>query len=219
MIGDQDADVALLQLHHQVADIGDGEGVDSGKRFVEEHDLGLRGQRPGDLAAPSFAARKRDCRRCPERDQPEFVEQPFKPRAPCGSVGLGDLEHRRDILLHRHSAKNAGFLREIAKPENRATIHRKVRDIAPVEQDPPGVGFDQPHHRVKTGGLARAVGAEQADHLAAMNAQRDVVEHRALVIGLGDRANLEPAHGRVRVRGGDEVAAGIEHRPDQLPRF
>ena len=103
--------------------------------------------------------------------------------------------------------------------EDRATIHRKVRDIAPVEQDPPGVGLDQPHHRVKTGGLARAVGTEQADHLAAMNAQRDVVEHRALVVGLGDRAHLEPAHGLVRFNGGDRMAAGIEHRPDQLPRF
>ena len=49
------------------------------------------------------------------------------------------------------------------------------------------------HDRIEAGRLARAIGPKQPDDLAAVDVEADVVEHRAAVIGLGDRMDLEPA--------------------------
>src|SRR5438067_12024144 len=45
MVGDQYADVAALELAHQLADVGDGDWVDARERLVEQHDRGVCGQR------------------------------------------------------------------------------------------------------------------------------------------------------------------------------
>ena len=114
-------------------------------------------------------------------------------------VGLGDLEHGQDILLDRQAAEDRGFLRQIAEAEDRPAVHRQVGDVLPVEEDAAAVGPDQAHDRIEAGRLAGAVGPEQPDHLAALNVERDVVEHRAPVIGLGDRADFEPADRLLRL--------------------
>src|SRR6185369_13565232 len=58
VIGDQHADAALLEVDHQVANVADREWIDPGEGFVQQHDRGLGGQRPGDLAAATFAPRE-----------------------------------------------------------------------------------------------------------------------------------------------------------------
>src|SRR5436305_11663097 len=37
VVGDQNADVAVLELAHEVADVGDGNRIDSGERLIEQH--------------------------------------------------------------------------------------------------------------------------------------------------------------------------------------
>ena len=64
VVGDQDADPAVLEVRNQVADVADGDRVDAGQRFVEQDEFRLRGQRPGDLDAPPLAAGERDGRAC-----------------------------------------------------------------------------------------------------------------------------------------------------------
>src|SRR5207248_8744847 len=44
MVGDQNANVAVLELAHEVAEVGDGNRIDSGERLVEQHDRRLGGQ-------------------------------------------------------------------------------------------------------------------------------------------------------------------------------
>ena len=41
-----------------------------------------------------------------------------------------------------------------------------------VQEDAAAVGLHQPHDRIEAGGLAGAVGAEQADHLAAVDVEQ-----------------------------------------------
>ena len=194
MVGDQDPDVAPLEVLHQLADIGDRDRVDPGERLVEQHYRRLGRQRTGDFASPPFAPRQGHRRGGAQVDQAEFVKQLLEPGGARVAIGLGNLEHRKNVLLDRHSAKNRGFLRQIAQAQDRPAIHRQPRNVRPVEVDPAAVGLHQPHHRIETGGLAGAIGAEQPDHFAARHAQRDIVEHGAPVIGLGDRTHLEPAH-------------------------
>src|SRR5689334_24611548 len=99
MVGDEDADVALLQLLHEIADVGDGNGIDAGEWLVEKHDRRLGGQRARNLAPPTFAARKRHSWRLPKPSQPELAEQSFEPFRAHVPFRLRDLAHRHAILF------------------------------------------------------------------------------------------------------------------------
>ena len=56
VIGDQHADVALLQLADQLANVGDGNRIDAGKGLVEKDDRRVGRERARDLAAAPLAA-------------------------------------------------------------------------------------------------------------------------------------------------------------------
>ena len=106
-------------------------------------------------------------------------------------VGLGDLEHGHDVLADGEAAEDRGLLRQIAEAEDGAAVHGQAGNVLAVEQDAAAVGLHQAHDRIEAGGLAGAVGAEQAEHLAAVDAERDVGQHRLLVVGFGDRDDRE----------------------------
>ena len=59
--------------------------------------------------------------------EPELGEQPLEPVLAPGAVGLGDLEHRADIVLDVEAAEDRGLLRQVADAEPRAAIHRQAR--------------------------------------------------------------------------------------------
>ncbi len=58
MIGDQHADAAVAQMHHQIADIAERDRVDAGERLVEQDEMRLRGEGASDFDAPPLAARQ-----------------------------------------------------------------------------------------------------------------------------------------------------------------
>gem|GEM_PF-3156841 len=63
VIGNQDTDTPVLQVSDQVADIADGDRVDAGKRFVQQHEMRIGRERTGDLDTAPFTAGKRERRR------------------------------------------------------------------------------------------------------------------------------------------------------------
>ena len=73
----------------------------------------------------------------------------------------------------------------------------------------PSSGWTRPDDRIEAGGLAGAVGAEQADHLAAAHLQADVAQHwpaaellAQTVRGEADRAAHQPGPGPASIGGG-----------------
>jgi len=60
VIGDQNADAAIGEMPNQILDIADGDRIDAGKGFVEQHVIGTGGQRAGDFDAATLAARERN---------------------------------------------------------------------------------------------------------------------------------------------------------------
>ena len=76
-------------------------------------------------------------------------------------------QHGADVLLDRQFAENRGFLWQIRQAVARAHMHRLAHEADVVNGNVAFVGADQAHHHVKTGGFARTVRAEQADHFAA----------------------------------------------------
>jgi len=64
--------------------------------------------------------------------------------------------------------------------------------------DAAAVGFDQPQQQPQGGGLAGAVGAEQAEALAAPHVQVDPAHHFGAAIAFGEAAHLQ--HGQASVK-------------------
>ena len=87
-------------------------------------------------------------------------------------VGLDDFEDGPDVVFDRQAAEDRGFLRQVADSEARAAVHRHPGDVVAVEQDVAAVGRHEAGDHVEAGGLARAVGAEEADRLAAAHVRR-----------------------------------------------
>jgi hypothetical protein len=95
-------------------------------------------------------------------------------------------DHRLDVLLDRHAAEDRGLLRQIAEAHAGALVHRLGRDVLAVQPDRAAVGRDQAGDHVEAGGLAGAVGAQQARDLSALDMQGDVAHHLPLAEGAGD---------------------------------
>ena len=56
VVGDQDADVAVFQLPHNMLDVFHRDGIDTGKWFVEHDEFGVNGQTAGYLCASALTA-------------------------------------------------------------------------------------------------------------------------------------------------------------------
>ena len=99
MVGDQHADTAFLELANQLADVGNGDRVDSGERLVEQHEMRSAGQRAGDFDAPPLAAGQGQGGGPAQMADRELGEQILENRVAAAAVGFGHLERRPDVLL------------------------------------------------------------------------------------------------------------------------
>src|SRR6185436_14444008 len=59
-------------------------------------------------------------------------------------------------------------------------------DVDSPHQEPAGIGPEQPREHLDRGRLARAVGAQDREELAARDLQREVVDGDLLAVGFGD---------------------------------
>ena len=118
----------------------------------------------------------------------------------CLRLRLDQLQHRHDVLLDRQPAEDRGFLRQVADAEARAPVHGQPRHVAAVERDLAGVRRHQAGDHVEHGGLAGAVGTEQAHRLAAPGGQADALHHHAAAVAL------------LHVDGGQPALAAVGHR-------
>ncbi len=98
------------------------------------------------------------------------------------SDGVDHFQDGHDIVFDRHAAEDRCFLRQIADAAARALEHRLVGDFVAVEVDGAGIGLDQAGDDVEAGGLAGAVGAQQADRLAPLHADGNIPQHRLLLV-------------------------------------
>ena len=118
--------------------------------------------------------------------------------------------------LDGHAAEDRGFLRQVADAHAGALVHRLGGDVLAVEDDRAVVGRDQAGDHVEAGGLAGAVGAQQARHLAAAQAQGDVLDHRAAAERLADLSTTRPSRRRRPGRRHGRWAAHAPSRPQRL---
>ena len=74
VIGDQDPDPALLQAPNDPLDFQNGQGIDAGKRFVEQNERRPGHQGTGNLEATPLSPGECVGEVSSERPDPEFLE-------------------------------------------------------------------------------------------------------------------------------------------------
>jgi len=100
-----------------------------------------------------------------------------------------------DAGAARGAAGRAGR-RAAAGGEVEPAEQRRPVAVEPLAEQPDlaGVGGDQPEDHVQGGGLAGAVGTEQADDLARADPEADAVHGGDRPEALGDVADVEDRH-------------------------
>ena len=224
VVGDHHANAAGAQLENNLLYLGDRDRVDGGERFVHQQELRLGDKRAGDFEAAALAARKRKgllARHGPEVQLVEMGLHRGGALAPRDADGFDDGE---DVLLDRQLAEHGGLLRQVTQPVAGALVHPQAREVQPAEADRAAGWRDQPHHHVKGGRFARAVGPEQADDLAGAEAQTDAVDDRAGAEGLDEalrgefsgRAHRGAGAAGTGEPGGAGLLAGVGRRSGPL---
>src|SRR6185312_298917 len=105
------------------------------------------------------------------------------------------LQHGENVFFHRQFAKDRGLLRQIADPKiPRPLVHRRARDVLVVHQDASRIRPDQAHNHVKTRRFARAIGPQQANHLALPDVEAHAPDHLPSTVGLADLFGRQGLH-------------------------
>ena len=181
------------QLAHHREDLTDEFGVQSRGRLVEEHELGLHGQRSGDGDPLLLTA-----------GQVPRIGAAAVPEADSGEEGLcllarGRLAFAPDLYRCLHDVLEGGHMREQVEPlEDHPDLsalcrHGFVGELVedtlpvvvahelPVDPDSPAVDALQEVDASQERRLAGAGGPEQTDHLTGRNVHVDPLEHRVAV--------------------------------------
>jgi len=185
VVGDEDPDAAAgPELLDQALDLADAFRVHPGEGLVEEDEVGVGGQRPGDLQPAALAAREGVGVLVLKLGEPELVEELERDLEPLLLGKRAVLEDREQVFERGHPPEGRGLLREVAEPHPRPLVHGKPAHVLPPELDPPGVRPDEAHHHVEGGGLSRPVGAEEGDDLAPAELEVHPPHHLAPAVAL-----------------------------------
>ena len=105
-----------------------------------------------------------------------------------------------EVLQHRHLGKDDAALRDVGQAARQHLIGPEARDVLAVEHDAAAGRVHEAHHGLEGGGLARAVGADDADDLAAAHVERDVMQDVDLAVPGGQMLRGEDGrrHGVAR---------------------
>ncbi|MPL89754.1 hypothetical protein SDC9_35796 [bioreactor metagenome] len=182
LLDEDDGDVDLLrQRRERFRDLVDDRGLDALGRFVEQHQL-----RP-----PAQAARQRQKLLLAARERAAApVEKPLEPGEKLEHLldGLGDdsrLAGDADlqVLLDAQVREDLPALRHQTDAGAGAGVDRLAEDGVALEADLAAGDLHIAHDRAHQRGLAHAVVAENADHLAAIGVKIDPVQRRDQPVG------------------------------------
>ena len=178
-------------------------------RLVEEHQRRLADQRERERQALLLPARHAPHQRVPRVLEPDQVEQPFRV---VGVVVVGGEQLQR--LERLHARVEPAFLQHHA--DARAQLVAVAPRVDAEHAHLAGVGSAVALEDLDRGGLARAVRAEQAEHLAGRDRERDPVDRGRGAVALLERGDLDRVRRRVHRCGSlarPARAGGVDARP------
>jgi hypothetical protein len=159
-------------------DIGNGEGIDPGKRFIQEHETRIRRQGPCNLHTPPLTAGEAHAEAIPHVVDMQLSQELFEPLGPRGASQLGaGFQNGHDIVCDRELAKYRGLLRQVAQAQLSAAVHGQAGDVTVIQEYFALLTARQADHHVEGRGLTGAVGAKQPDDLAAFHLQGQISQY------------------------------------------
>ena len=142
VVGDDDADVLVLERRHDRLDVLHGDGVDAREGLVEQDERRVDGHRARDLRTAPFAARKLDAEALANLLQAELLDQRLDALGLVLLREIGHFEYGADVVLDRQAAEDRCLLCQVAHAHLGAFVDRllgQFGDLAFVvlEEDAP----------------------------------------------------------------------------------
>ncbi len=213
VVGDGDRGRAELlhAIDDQPVDDRAHDGVEAGRRLVEEDDVGLGGDGAGQADALLHAARElgrgKVADRRGEADLGQHLGRLVARLGPGDAVLRQQLE--ADVLPDRQAVEERAVLEQHADAvaQRLPLPPRQLQDVDAVDLDRALVGLDQPEDAFDGDGLAGAGAAEDDEALPGRDVEVDAIQHLLAAEGL-----LHAAHADF----GTAVAVAVRFRPPVL---
>src|SRR5512138_2177269 len=195
MIRDQHPDIAGAQVADDPLDIEYGDGVDTGKRLVEQHEPRLGSQRARDFNAPAFAARQALADAVADVPDVQLVEEGLEVLIAGGVIKiLARFQDRKDVVLHRKLAEDRRFLGQITEPETSAPMDGEFRKIEIIEEDAARIGRHEADDHVESGRFPGPIGPEQTDDFSLSDFDREIIDDSARTEAFRESFDTEQTH-------------------------
>ena len=161
-----------------VGDVGHERGVDARGGLVEQYQPRLAHERHADLQQAALAAREPPRGLVAQPPQQQEVQQLVDPAA-GGGIGAGEqLRHSQfspldaevHVLGHRQVPVDADHLEGARHAQAGHVVGAVAAYVGTAELDQAAVDVEHPGEAIEQRGLAAAVGADEADHLAGADA-------------------------------------------------
>src|SRR6476469_5922095 len=177
-----------VEVDEELVDVAGAHRVEAGVRLVDEEDLGVEHEGPGQPCALAHATG--DLARELALGAGETDEVHLLGDDPL-DLGLGLLrvlsQREGDVVVEGHRPEEGAVLEE--DPEQLAYLVEvglaQARQVAPVDDDRAGVRLEQPDERLEEDGLARARGPEHDRDLPRGKREGHVPPDRLRTEGLG----------------------------------
>ena len=194
VVGDDNADPVAAQLAEDALEFDDLLGIDAGKRLVKQQEAGCQHQRASDFDPTPLASGQLVSVVVSHPVQPETADQVVESLATFRRQQGQRLQDRHDVLVHRQLAEYGRLLRQVADAQACPLVHRHIGDVRFVNEDAPRIRADQADDHVERSGLARAVGAEQADHTSPLHGEGEIADDLPTSVALGESGCTQSVH-------------------------
>ena len=191
--GDQDGLAHPAQFLQQFADLDAGPRVEAGRGLVEQQDLGIVQQHPGDREPLLHAPAQAVDLAFGLVDEVGQVEHVLHDGPSGGAVDAVAAREELQVLTDEHVVVGAHEVRHVA--DDRPDQVVLVADGLAVDAGLAPAGLEQRRENLDRRGLARAVGADEAEALALLDGEVQVVQRHEVAVLPGEVDRLDHRHG------------------------
>lgn len=182
VVGDEDADVFVLEFGHNGLNVLYGDRIDTGKGFVQHDEARRYSQAAGYLGTATLAAGEAVAKVFAYFLKVKFGYQAFQLFVLIGLGQSGHFEDGEDVVLHGHFAEYGCLLCQIADAGTRSFVDGVLGDVLIIEEYSSFVGDDQPRGHIESRRLAGSVRSEQPYDLSLPNLYRYVIHDRTVPV-------------------------------------
>src|SRR5581483_7641856 len=166
VVGDQHADLPLLQKPDDALNVQHRDRIYAGKRLVEQDEAWMRRQCTRNFYPPTLPTRQAYRGAVAQMSDVQVIEQHVEMLFDLCSPFDSQLQYGLDVFCHRQLAEDRSFLRQIRQAHLSPFMYRHAVQILLIQNDRAAVAGNESDDHVEAGGLAGAVGTEQSNHLA-----------------------------------------------------